>query len=157
MRPRWRRCFRPRRRPCVSCPVVTGRTATSWRACVGARSLATAARGWQEAAMKLAIFGATGRMGQAVTRLAHEAPDVQIVGALAAPTDPALGRDVGEVAGIGAVGVAVTADLASGLLGADVVIDFSIAAAVPPLFAAFERAGVPNGQGTTNFDARAPA
>lgn len=104
--------------------------------------------------MKLAIFGATGRMGQAVTRLAHEAPDVQIVGALAAPTDPALGRDVGEVAGIGAVGVAVTADLASGLLGADVVIDFSIAAAVPPLFAACERAGVAIVSGTTNFDER---
>lgn len=104
--------------------------------------------------MKLAVFGASGRMGQAVTRLAHEASDVQLVGAISAADDPAVGRDVGEVAGIGAIGVQVTADVGSGLLGAEVVIDFSVAAAVPPLFAACEKAGVAIVSGTTNFDER---
>ncbi|HSC88441.1 MAG TPA: 4-hydroxy-tetrahydrodipicolinate reductase [Polyangiaceae bacterium] len=104
--------------------------------------------------MKLAIFGASGRMGQAVTRLAHEAADVQIVGAIANRDDPAIGRDVGEVAQIGVVGVEVTSDIGAGLLGADVVIDFSTASAVPELFALCERQGVAIVSGTTNLDER---
>jgi len=79
--------------------------------------------------VKLAIFGATGRMGQAITRLAHGASDLQIVGGICSDRDPALGKDMGEVAGIGQLGVVTTADIASGLLGADVVIDFSTASA----------------------------
>jgi 4-hydroxy-tetrahydrodipicolinate reductase len=102
--------------------------------------------------MKLAIFGATGRMGRAICRLAHEAGDIQIVGAIAAPNDPHLGRDAGELAGVGTLGVEVSADVASGLLGADVVIDFSTAAAVPEFFAVCEKKKVPVVSGTTNFD-----
>lgn len=106
----------------------------------------------QGAPMKLAIFGASGRMGQAITRLAAAASDIQIVGAIAGPNDPAVGRDVGEISGIGTVGVEVTSDVAAGLLGADVVIDFSTAVAVPPLFALAERQGVAIVSGTTNLD-----
>ncbi len=101
--------------------------------------------------MKLAVFGATGRMGAAVLQLAHAAGDIQIVGAIAAAADPTQGRDVGEVAGIGHVGVAVGADITSGLLGAEVVIDFSTAAAVRPLFAAAAKLGVAIVSGTTNL------
>lgn len=101
--------------------------------------------------MKLAVFGATGRMGAAVLRLAQAAGDVQIVGAIAAPTDPALGRDVGEVIGIGTLGVTVGADVAAGLLGAEVVIDFSTASAVRPLFTAAAKARVGVVSGTTNL------
>ena len=32
--------------------------------------------------MRLAIFGATGRMGLAIARLAHAAPDLEIVGGI---------------------------------------------------------------------------
>jgi len=103
--------------------------------------------------MKLSIFGATGRMGQAVTRLAHEAKDIQIVGAISAPGDPSLGRDVGEVAGIGSIGVEVSADVDAGLMGADVVIEFSSTKAVPALFTACRKRGVAVVSGTTNFDA----
>ena len=107
--------------------------------------------------MKLAIFGATGRMGQAVAQIAHAASDIQIVGAIAAATDPSLGRDVGELAGIGPIGVEVSADISSGLLGADVVIDFSIASAAPELFAACRRHGVALVSGTTNLDDKGQA
>jgi 4-hydroxy-tetrahydrodipicolinate reductase len=104
--------------------------------------------------MKLAVFGASGRMGQAITRLAHAASDIQIVGAIASPSDAAIGRDVGELAGIGTVGVEITGDVAAGLLGADVVIDFSTALAVPELFGLCERHGVAIVSGTTNLDAK---
>lgn len=102
--------------------------------------------------MKLAIFGASGRMGLAVARLAHAAPDMQIVGGVCAATDPNVGRDIGELAGIGQLGVVTTPDTASGLLGADVVIDFSTASAVASLAAIAARQKVAVVSGTTNLD-----
>lgn len=107
--------------------------------------------------MRLAIFGASGRMGLAVTRIAAQKEEVQLVGAIAAPGDAALGRDVGELAGLGTLGVVVTDDLSAGLLGADVVIDFSTARAVPRLFATCEKQGVAIVSGTTNLDEQALA
>jgi 4-hydroxy-tetrahydrodipicolinate reductase len=91
-------------------------------------------------------------MGLAIARLAQAAEDLQIVGAVCAPDDPGLGRDVGELAGVGTLGVEVTADLQSGLLGADVVIDFSSAKAVRTLLAAAARGKVAVVSGTTNLD-----
>ncbi len=105
--------------------------------------------------MKLAIFGASGRMGQAVTRLAHADAAVQLVGAVAGPTDPLLGRDVGEIAGVGTLGVEVSADVTAGIMGADVVIDFSHAGAVYPLLVACEKQNVALVSGTTGLDERA--
>jgi 4-hydroxy-tetrahydrodipicolinate reductase len=107
--------------------------------------------------MKIALHGATGRMGLAITRLAHAAGDIQIVGAAAAPTDPHQGRDLGELAGLGSIGVAVTGDVASALLGAQIVIDFSVASAVKPLLSLAERNGIAVVTGTTNLDAAARA
>lgn len=102
--------------------------------------------------MKLALFGATGRMGLAIARLAQASGDVQIVGGVCRDGDPGLGRDIGELAGIGQIGVVTTADTASGLLGADVVIDFSVASAVVPLLALAARQKVAVVSGTTNLD-----
>jgi len=102
--------------------------------------------------VKLTIFGATGRMGLAIARLAHAAGDVQIVGGVCADDDPGAGKDIGELAGIGQLGVVTTPDIASGLLGADVVIDFSNAAAVAPLLAVAARQRVAVVSGTTNID-----
>ena len=83
--------------------------------------------------MKLALCGAAGKMGRAVTRLAASDPGIRIVGAVDAPGSPLLGKDVGELAGVEPVGVAVGADLASALLGAEVLIDFSTASGARPL------------------------
>jgi 4-hydroxy-tetrahydrodipicolinate reductase len=101
--------------------------------------------------LRIAVHGATGRMGQSVTRIAA-AEGVAIVGAIVSPRSAGLGRDVGEVAGAGNVGVVLSADLASGLLGADVVIDFSTASAVPHLLQAALRAKVAVVSGTTRLD-----
>lgn len=103
--------------------------------------------------VKLAIHGATGRMGLSVARLAHAAGDIQIVGAICSNVDPGLGRDIGELAGIGPIGVEASADVGAGLLGAEVMIDFSTASAVPGLMALAARHGVSTVSGTTNLDA----
>ncbi len=107
--------------------------------------------------MKLAIFGASGRMGQAVARLAHAASDIQIVGAIAGAKDPHLGKDLGELAGLGHLGVEISADVTAGLMGADVVVDFSIASAVYPLFVACEKQGIAVVSGTTMLDEQGQA
>jgi 4-hydroxy-tetrahydrodipicolinate reductase len=107
--------------------------------------------------LKLAIVGAPGRMGQAVTRLAMADPNVSIVGAVCGPDDPAQGRDIGELVGLGSAGVEITSDLSSGLLGANVVIEFSAIQAATELFHVAERQGIAIVSGTTNLDARALA
>ncbi|MBK7579570.1 MAG: 4-hydroxy-tetrahydrodipicolinate reductase [Myxococcales bacterium] len=95
-------------------------------------------------------------MGLTVARLAHAAGD-EIVGAVAAEDDTNLGRDLGELAGLGTLGVAVGADAASGLLGAEVVVDFSTARAIPALLATAARQKVAVVTGTTNLDAAGKA
>jgi len=102
--------------------------------------------------LKIAVHGASGRMGQCVTRIAA-AERIQVVGAIVSRGSPLIGRDVGEVAGAGNLGVAMSDDTAAGLLGADVVIDFSRAAALPRLLHLASRAGVAVVSGTTRLDA----
>jgi 4-hydroxy-tetrahydrodipicolinate reductase len=102
--------------------------------------------------VKVAIHGATGRMGLTLIRLAHAAGDA-IVGGACAPGDPQIGRDLGELAGVGPLGVVASPDVSSALLGAEVVIDFSTAGAVPALLAQAARQGVAIMSGTTGLGA----
>lgn len=75
--------------------------------------------------IKLAITGAAGRMGQRIATLAKEADDYEIAAAIEGPGHEALGRDVGEVAGIGACGVAISEAIPDDVQP-DVMIDFSL-------------------------------
>jgi len=79
--------------------------------------------------MKLAIMGAGGRMGQMLVRQAQRTDGAAVVGAAEAAGSNALGRDAGELAGIDRLGVAIVAEPAKALTGADVAIDFTIPAA----------------------------
>src|SRR5689334_15189306 len=74
---------------------------------------------------KLGVNGAGGRMGQRIVALAHSDPRLAVTVALEAPGSPHLGKDAGELAGIGKIGVPIQTALAD---RADVVIDFSIPA-----------------------------
>jgi len=102
--------------------------------------------------VKLAIHGATGRMGLAVIRAAR-ADGVDIVGGACSPNDPGVGKDLGDLSGTGPLGVVATEDVASALLGADVVIDFSLGSVAPNLFATAARQRVAIVSGTTGLDA----
>jgi 4-hydroxy-tetrahydrodipicolinate reductase len=73
---------------------------------------------------RVGINGACGRMGQRLVQLTHEDNDLQFVAALEAAGHPDLNRDAGEVAGIGKVGIPVTAEL-SIQCHLNVMIDFS--------------------------------
>jgi 4-hydroxy-tetrahydrodipicolinate reductase len=101
--------------------------------------------------MKLAIYGASGRMGRTVAQLALAAPDTNIVGAVDSAGSEHLGRDVGSLAGHDEAGVVVSADLASALLGCDVLIDFSVATAFDAMIRTAARQGVAVVSGTTRL------
>ncbi|MFQ5658578.1 MAG: 4-hydroxy-tetrahydrodipicolinate reductase [Candidatus Methylomirabilales bacterium] len=75
--------------------------------------------------IRAVVTGAAGRMGGRILALAKEAADFQIVGATERPGHPAIGRDAGEVAGIGGLGAKVSDSLPQIISGADVVIDFT--------------------------------
>lgn len=80
--------------------------------------------------MRIAVLGATGRMGAAVIRLIAGSADLALSGAAAEAGHPGLGHDAGAAAGVGVLGVHVTASVTAAVAGADVAIDFSNAAAV---------------------------
>ena len=105
--------------------------------------------------MKVALYGATGRMGLSLTRLIAQASDLQLVGAACAPNDPGVGKDVGALAGVGTLGVEASPDAAAALLGADLVIDFSTASAVASIAALAVRNKVALMSGTTGLAADA--
>jgi len=66
-------------------------------------------------------------MGQRLVALAHADPALAIVAALESPAHPRIGEDAGLPAGIGPIGVKLSARLD---VPADVAIDFSVPAAV---------------------------
>lgn len=65
-------------------------------------------------------------MGRRVVDLVRADTALQLVGAISHATHAMQGRDAGEVAGTGPLGVLLTADIAALLPQAEVVIDFSV-------------------------------
>jgi 4-hydroxy-tetrahydrodipicolinate reductase len=79
--------------------------------------------------MKLAIMGVAGRMGQAIVRVVHEMSDCSISGGTEPDGSEAIGADIGELAGVGKLGVRVTADPLELFTRSEGVIDFTAPAA----------------------------
>ena len=74
--------------------------------------------------MKIAIAGASGRMGRMLIEAVLQLPDATLVGALDHASCPILGEDAGAFLGK-KTGVMITADLAHGLRDAEYLIDFT--------------------------------
>ena len=72
------------------------------------------------------MAGAAGRMGSRLVALLRDEKGLDLVGALEAPGHPALGRDAGDVAGVGPLGVALTADGGSVVGNGRILIEFSV-------------------------------
>src|SRR3989338_2790646 len=65
-------------------------------------------------------------MGCRVIACLADAPDLALVGALEAPGHAALGRDAGEVAGIGRLGVPITPAPPAVLTRDRILVEFSV-------------------------------
>ena len=72
---------------------------------------------------KLTVVGAAGRMGRRIIALAAESGQLEIAGAVDVESHPQIGSDVGLLAGVGALDVALAASWPK---ETDVAIDFSL-------------------------------
>jgi 4-hydroxy-tetrahydrodipicolinate reductase len=72
------------------------------------------------------VAGAAGRMGNRLVALLQQETELRLVAALEAPGHPALGRDAGESAGVGRLGVPIAADVEAALGRDRILIEFSV-------------------------------
>lgn len=106
------------------------------------------------APLRIAVAGAGGRMGGELVRLLAEEPGYRLVAAWVGADSADLGRDAGELAGIGPLGIGCTA---TGETDGEVdaVVDFSLVAAVPQVTQAAVTRGAALASGVTGLDAGA--
>ena len=71
------------------------------------------------------VCGAAGRMGSTLVRLVHESRDLKLVGSVESAGHPNVGKDAGEIAGVGKLGVPIVADLDPLLKNQSVVVEFT--------------------------------
>jgi 4-hydroxy-tetrahydrodipicolinate reductase len=101
--------------------------------------------------MRLAIMGAAGRMGQALIRTIHETPHCGVAGAVERPGSPYIGKDAGEVAGVGALGVEIVADPLPLFTHIEGVLDFTTPATTVAIAGLAAQARIVHVIGTTGL------
>jgi 4-hydroxy-tetrahydrodipicolinate reductase len=100
----------------------------------------------------IAINGAAGRMGQRLIHLAREDADLVLSAALEWAKHPQLGRDSGELCGLGPNGVPLTAELSVNRRP-DVVVDFSTPEGTMSVLSTCADRGIPLVVATTGHSA----
>ena len=101
--------------------------------------------------IKAVVAGASGRMGKRLVALMRESADFRIVGAVERKDHVDVGRDAGEVAGVGPLGVAILDVVDKALSGAQVLLDFTASAAAMRNLEAASQTGVAVVVGTTGL------
>jgi 4-hydroxy-tetrahydrodipicolinate reductase len=102
------------------------------------------------AEMRLVVAGAGGRMGRTLVKAVADSNAVTLVGALEQEGSPFIGRDAGDLAGVGANGVAIGSDPAT-LTKADALLDFTSAKASVEFAAQAAKSGMVHVIGTTGL------
>ncbi|GHC34691.1 4-hydroxy-tetrahydrodipicolinate reductase [Aidingimonas halophila] len=74
---------------------------------------------------RIAIVGVAGRMGRVLTAAAYQDSDATLAGGTVRPQSSLVGADIGELAGIGRLGVTAASSLTDIAEDIDVLIDFS--------------------------------
>ncbi|MFQ5451100.1 MAG: 4-hydroxy-tetrahydrodipicolinate reductase [Nitrospinaceae bacterium] len=75
--------------------------------------------------IKIVVVGAAGRMGRTIVSCIEDSPGAELAGGTETPGHPALGKDVGELAGIGPKNICVMDRLEDAVESADAIIDFT--------------------------------
>lgn len=103
-------------------------------------------------AINIAINGAAGRMGRCLIQAVAETEGLQLSAAIDRPESSLIGVDAGELAGVGKLGVMLTADLELATQQSDVIIDFTIPEATMALLPLCAKNQCRPVIGTTGFD-----
>jgi 4-hydroxy-tetrahydrodipicolinate reductase len=103
--------------------------------------------------MKVAIAGATGRMGRTLVETVLKAPEATLAAALEQAGNAHVGKDAGELVGE-ACGVKIATDVERALAGCDVLVDFTRPEGTLAHMAVCRKLRVKLVIGTTGFDER---
>jgi 4-hydroxy-tetrahydrodipicolinate reductase len=101
--------------------------------------------------MKIAVLGAAGRMGQSLARAVAATEGCVLAGGIEAKGSTAVGRDLGEVAGLGPLGIEVTDDPLPLFAEIDGVLDFTTPAATVTFAGLAAQARIVHVIGTTGL------
>jgi 4-hydroxy-tetrahydrodipicolinate reductase len=101
--------------------------------------------------MRLIVAGAGGRMGRTLIHAVTAIDGAVVAGAVEAPGSAVIGRDAGELAGLGKNGITVTADVQPLLEEADGLLDFTVPAATVAFAELTARTGRVHVVGTTGL------
>ncbi|MDR2761387.1 MAG: 4-hydroxy-tetrahydrodipicolinate reductase [Planctomycetaceae bacterium] len=91
--------------------------------------------------IRVAISGAAGRMGRRLVSLVSSDAELELSAALESELSGKIGIDVGEIAGVGAIGILTSSHLSS--KSADVLIDFSTPHATEEIVRSCVEFGIP--------------
>lgn len=103
-------------------------------------------------AINIAINGAAGRMGRCLIQAVAETEGLQLSAVIDRPESSLIGVDAGELAGVGKLGVMLSADLELATQQSDVIIDFTIPEATMALLPLCVKNQCRPVIGTTGFD-----
>ena len=101
--------------------------------------------------MRLIVAGAGGRMGRTLIHAIAAMDGATLAGAVEAAGSAVIGRDAGELAGLGKNGVSVTTEVEPLLAQADGLLDFTVPAATIALAELTARRGLVHVIGTTGL------
>ena len=100
----------------------------------------------------IGVIGAAGRMGRTLVQTIQETEGCRLAGGVETAGHPDLGRDLGELAGLKPLGLALGADCAALIAESQAVIEFSSPAATLSHAAMTAEAGCGHVIGTTGLD-----
>ena len=103
--------------------------------------------------MRLIVAGAGGRMGRTLIHAIAATDGVTLAGAVEARGSAVIGRDAGDLAGLGQIGVKVETDVEPLLAKADALVDFTVPAATRAFAELTARHGRVHVIGTTGLTA----
>ncbi len=103
--------------------------------------------------MGLVVVGAAGRMGQTLIRAIAATEGARVAGAIERTGSPHLGKDAGELAGVGRLGVTIGEDPLPAFAKADGVLDFTAPAATVEFAGYAAQARIVHVIGTTGCSA----
>ncbi|MBI5740286.1 MAG: 4-hydroxy-tetrahydrodipicolinate reductase [Nitrospirae bacterium] len=101
--------------------------------------------------VNIIVSGAAGRMGSRIIALSRDIRDLRLCGALESSNHPALGKDIGEVIGLGKIGVNLSGGVKDIHEKADALIDFSSTSATIECLKDLSAKPLPAVIGTTGF------
>lgn len=100
---------------------------------------------------RIAVMGAAGRMGKTLIEAVQQVADATLSAAIDRPDSTLVGADVGELAGVGRLGLTLAGDLQAVVEQFDVLIDFTHPSVTLKNLEVCRQAGKAMVIGTTGF------